>query len=201
MRYGMVIDLRRCVGCTTCMIACKVEHFTPPGVFLNKVIKGETGVYPQARMIFFPVQCMHCADAPCVRACPVGATQQRSDGIVWVDQEMCIGCRYCMQACPYGMRSFLTGKAEYYPHQDSTPYELVGTDKNIAGTVTKCDFCLSRLGQEKEPACVTACPAQARIFGDLDDPWSEVARLIRSRGAFQLYAELGTHPSIYYLPE
>lgn len=201
MLYGMVIDLKRCVGCTACMIACRAENFTPAGIFLTKVLKGEKGVYPAARMTFLPLQCMHCKNPPCVRVCPVGATQQREDGIVVIDQQRCIGCRYCMQACPYGMRSFLATKAEYYPGCNFTPYEVVGGEKYAVGTVAKCNLCLHRLERGLEPACVAVCPAQARRVGDLADPKSEINRLIAERGAFQLYPHFGTDPSIYYLPE
>src|SRR5512140_1114459 len=106
-RYGMVIDLGRCVGCGACAMACKAENFTPPGVWWTKVILGESGKFPAARRTMFPSICMHCDNAPCVQVCPTGASYKRSDGIVAVNYDQCMGCRYCEAACPYGARTFL----------------------------------------------------------------------------------------------
>lgn len=205
-RYGMVIDLRKCVGCRSCQVACKVENFVPPGVFFSRVLLQERGKYPYARLEFIPVQCNHCANAACVKVCPTGATSQRAeDGIVTVDATKCIGCRYCMMACPYRQRFYLAynpPKKTYFP-AGPTPYELMGRKlrKYSPGTVVKCDFCVAagRLDKGLEPACVATCTAKARTFGDLNDPESEVSRLITTKGGFQLLAEKGTDPSIYYI--
>jgi Fe-S-cluster-containing dehydrogenase component len=201
MRYAMVIDLNRCIGCHACTAACKVKNGTPPGIFYTKVLQSEVGQYPNVRLSFQPVLCMHCSDPACADVCPTGATEKLPNGIVTVDAEKCIGCRYCMVACPYNARSFNFGQGEeLYPGKGVTPYEEARFAEHIGGTVGKCDFCQDRLEMGKEPACVQACVSGARIFGDLDDPNSEVSRLIASRGGYQLHPELGTDPSVYYLP-
>lgn len=198
VRLGMVIDLKRCIGCHTCTIACKEENATQPEVFWTRVLEREEGKYPNARRVFFPVLCNHCQNPPCLKVCPSGATSQRKDGIVLVDYDKCIGCRACMTACPYQARFFLRDSRTYYPGV-ITPFEAVGYAKYSKGTITKCTFCTHRVDQGLEPACVQACITKARIFGDLDDPDSEVQRVMRDRHSFQLRDELGTEPSVYYL--
>ncbi len=200
MRYGMVIELGKCVGCHTCTVACKVEHFTPPGVYWNFVIDQEVGEYPSVRRIFLPTLCNHCKEPACCDACPTGATYKREDGIVAMNYDVCIGCRTCMMACPYQARYFWGRPKDtmYFPGV-AHPYEQSGLEEYQRGTVQKCDFCLKRLESGLEPACVKACPGKARTFGDLDDPQSEVTKLIRARGGRQLNAELGTEPSVYYI--
>jgi molybdopterin-containing oxidoreductase family iron-sulfur binding subunit len=198
-RYGMVIDLKRCVGCYGCAVACKAEHGTRPGIMWARVLKAESGTYPAVRRLSLPVLCMHCREPACLPVCPTGATVKRADGIVTIDARLCIGCRYCMQACPYGARFLSDGVHAYFDGQ-MTPYEEATAGMHPAGVVEKCDFCLERLEQGLEPACVANCMTRARIFGDLDDPESPVSRLVRGRGGFQLNPELGTDPSVYYLP-
>jgi Fe-S-cluster-containing dehydrogenase component len=201
MRYGMVIDLQKCVGCNACSIACRQEHGTPSGILWSRVLIKETGKLPTTRFEFQPLLCMHCDNPPCETVCPTGATQKLENGIVVVDQDKCIGCRYCMTACPYSARYFnYTQPNSYFPGQDQTAYEAAKFSEHTAGTVEKCNFCVDRVEAGLDPACVMACPAKARYFGDLDDPNSEVSRLIATGNGYQLEPGLGTNPSVYYLP-
>ncbi|MBI2873644.1 MAG: 4Fe-4S dicluster domain-containing protein [Firmicutes bacterium] len=198
----MVLDLERCVGCNGCTMACKAEHGTPKGVFFAKVLEKTTGKYPNVKKQFIPVLCNHCEDAPCERACPTGATHIRPDGIVLVDDDKCIGCRACYVACPYVNRAYLPKgilKEGYYGNGYLTPYEQVKYKEFTEGTVVKCTFCAHRVDQGLDPACVITCPTEARTFGDLDDPRSEVSALIRERSGFQLLPEANTKPCVYYL--
>ncbi len=197
-RKGMVVDLNSCIGCQACTVACKAENASPPGIFWTRVLEREVGKYPSARQIFLPVLCNHCQDAPCKKACPTGATSQREDGIVLVDYDKSIGCRACMAACPYQVRYCWDERKTYYPGV-LTPFEEVGYEKFRLGAVQKCTLCVHRIDVGLPPACVETCPTVARVFGDLDDPQSEVSRLIGERKGFQLRAELGTNPSVYYL--
>lgn len=198
-RLGMVIDLKRCIGCNACTIACKAENATPPGVFWSRVLEREVGKFPSAKRIFLPILCNHCKSPPCKEVCPTGATYQDENGIVLIDYDKCIGCRACMAACPYEVRYFWDDRRTYYPGY-ITPFEAVGYAKFQVGVVQKCTFCQHRLEQGLEPACVVTCPTNCRFIGDLEDPDSKVSRLIAERQGSQLLAELGTDPSVYYLP-
>ncbi|CAI09328.1 sulfate reduction electron transfer complex DsrMKJOP subunit DsrO [Aromatoleum aromaticum] len=199
MRWGMVIDLKRCIACYGCQLACKAENGTPPGVFFARLLKHEEGQFPTVRQLFLPVLCNHCEDPPCVEVCPTGASFKCDDGIVDIDPDKCVGCRTCMMACPYGNRYFNDKPQHYFP-QGSTPFEEKRTARHQTDVVMKCNFCRDRVKAGKQPACVANCPTVARYFGDLDDPNSEVSRLIKDRGGFPLHPELGTGPSVYYLP-
>jgi len=196
------------------MVACKQEHFLPPDIFWNRVVISETGIYPAVRKEIYPVLCNHCKEAPCVNVCPSGATTRRNDGIVMVVDDQCVGCRYCVIACPYQNRTFYSnGKKEYYPGQGFTELENIGKELYSLqpGTVLKCNFCVERIDggidkglipgidREATPACVIACPAKARYFGDLDDPDSEVTLLIKEKKGFPLHPEYGTEPTVYYV--
>lgn len=199
-RWGMVIDLKRCIGCESCMIACKAENGTPPGIFWAKVLEREEGDYPAVRRTFLPVRCNHCLNPPCLQACPTGATYRRSqDNLVLIDQGKCIGCQACVIACPYDARAIWEGGNGYYGSQGLTPFEEVKYQRHRVGTVQKCDFCSDRVDSGLLPACVVTCPAGSLNFGDLDDPNSNVSSLRRQRSNLQLRADLGTDPSIFYL--
>ena len=175
--YGFAIDLRKCIGCHACTIACKAEHQIPIGVNRCWVKTVEKGSFPDTRRFFFPVLCNQCDEAPCVRICPTNALFKRRDGIVDLNGASCIGCRACMEACPY---------------------DQLFIDPNTH-TAEKCNFCANRVENKLQPACVSVCPTECRIFGDLDDPASEVAQIVQ-REAFMLRKpEKGTQPKIFYL--
>jgi molybdopterin-containing oxidoreductase family iron-sulfur binding subunit len=197
----MVIDMRKCVGCNACTAACKQANATPPGVFWSKVLNYETAAdYPQARLRYLPMLCMHCQAAPCLEVCPTGATYRAEGGLVLVDDNKCIGCRYCIMACPYEARSYnTTSVREYYSGQGLTEFEQVGYHQHPKFAIEKCTFCAPRLKEGKLPACVATCPSGARIFGDLDDPGSQVSRLVASGLARPRLEEQGTKPSVFYI--
>ncbi|MHB0978836.1 MAG: 4Fe-4S dicluster domain-containing protein [Thermoleophilia bacterium] len=200
MRWGMVIDLSICTGCGACAVACKRENATPPGVFWSRVHIYETGTYPDARLRSLPTLCMQCDEPPCEKACPTGATWVRTGGIVLVNNDQCIGCGYCTWACPYESRSLNYGEPQpYHPAYGFTPFEQRGYISHGKGVVEKCTFCAPRIDRGEQPACVQTCPARARVFGDLDDPESDVSRLIVERDAVRRMEELGTRPKVFYL--
>lgn len=197
-RKGMVIDLRTCIGCQACTIACKAENATPPGIFWTRVLEQEVGKYPSSRRVFLPVLCNHCNNPACRDVCPTGATYRREDGLVLIDYDKCIGCQACIVACPYQVRDLWDDKRSYFPGV-RTPFEEVGYQKFRVGAVQKCTLCAHRIDQGLEPACVATCPTSSRVFGDLDDPYSDVARLIGTGKTFRLRPEIGLDPSIFYL--
>jgi dimethyl sulfoxide reductase iron-sulfur subunit len=200
MRYGMVINLKRCIGCDACTIACKQANGTPPGIFWGHVEHKEVGKFPTARVEYTPLLCMHCQNAPCVTVCPTKASVKEPNGIVHVLAEKCIGCKLCMTACPYGARWFTEQTPQgYFPAKGPTAKEKVDFARFQAGKVTKCDFCMDKVQAGQQPICAQTCPATARIFGDLDDPQSEVSKLLRTKQAKQLKPEAGTNPSVYYV--
>ena len=203
-RLGMVVDTRACIGCHSCAVACKVENDLPEGLWWNRVVTvgGDemdtpSGSYPDLSMWFLTIACQHCEEPPCVPVCPTGATYKReSDGLVLVDYDKCIGCGACLQACPYdGVRNRNEPALNY--HSDFAMGG--GSAPQQPGTVTKCTFCAHRVANGEQPACIDSCPARARFFGDLNDPETEVAQLVRTRESFQLRPEAGTNPSVYFL--
>ncbi|UCF57567.1 MAG: 4Fe-4S dicluster domain-containing protein [Deltaproteobacteria bacterium] len=198
VRYGMVIDLNRCIGCHTCSLACKVENFTEPGIFWSFVEDEEIGTYPSVNRRFIPRLCMHCKNAACVEVCPTGASYKREDGIVLVDPDLCVGCQSCVVACPYGARYFKKENTGYFA-LGFTPYEALGFSKHRPGVAEGCTFCHHRLERDEEPACVRACPVEARILGDINDPTSRVSELIGSGRIFQFHKDLDCEPSVFYL--
>jgi len=202
-RLGMVIDLKRCIGCNACTLACKQENGMPEGVHYARVITREAGTYPKTRRTFLPVLCNHCDDAPCAHACPSGATWIRNDGLVVVEREKCIGCRACAVACPYMNRHFMEkGLLEHgYSADGLSPYEAIKFAEFEEGTMTKCTLCAHRVDQGLEPACVVTCPTDARIFGDLEPEDGKLQELIRERKGWTLLPECCTKPSVFYLDD
>ncbi|MBI2890305.1 MAG: 4Fe-4S dicluster domain-containing protein [Nitrospirae bacterium] len=176
-RYAMVIDLRRCIGCQSCTVACKEENNVPPGVYRTWVKVVEKGKYPHVSRSFVPILCNNCVKPICLLNCPVQATYQREDGIVMIDQHRCIGCKYCIASCPYGVR-YVNPLKKY---------------------VQKCTFCHHRVDNGLVPACVETCIGRARIFGDMNDPSSEVSQILATEPVSVLKPEMGTEPRVFYV--
>lgn len=197
-RYGMIIDLKRCIGCHACTIACKAEQNVPNSVFWSTVLEKEIGSFPKVTRLFLPVLCNHCRNPWCVNVCPTGATYSRKDGIVMMDYQKCIGCRACAEACPYRARTFIRDNRILY--DDGKTEFIKPVDRPIEkGVSSKCNFCFHRVDQGKVPACVEVCPTECRIFGDLENRESKVFELLHTSRSFQLLPEKGTDPSVYYL--
>lgn len=205
MQYGMTVDTQRCIGCHTCAVACKVENNLSRNTWWNRVLTvgGEErdtpdGLFPNCSMSFATLACQHCENPACVKVCPVGATYKNEEnGVVIQDYDKCIGCRYCMAACPYnGVRNFSWEEPSYVLDHQVGGEGVAPIKKN---TVNKCTMCAHRLARGLEPACIANCPARAREFGDFDDPESKVSKLVRERSYTKLLDEYGTNPSIYFL--
>ena len=178
VQYAMVIDTRRCIGCHACTVACKSENDVPLGYNRSWVEYTEKGDFPNVDRSFLPRLCNHCSEPACVDVCPTGATYKREeDGIVVVDPDICIGCKYCIHACPYDARYL----------------------NPVTGSVDKCDFCLHRVSQGLVPSCVNTCQGRARIFGDINDPESEVSKLLAQNSYTVLLKDMGTHPNVFYI--
>lgn len=195
-RYGMVMDMRACVGCQACMVACSTENHTPywDGKFRTVVEDKAEGEYPNVRRTFLPRLCMHCDNTPCLTACPTGATYKTENGIIKVDYNRCIGCYACIVACPYDAR--YAYEKEDVEHAEA----LYGEDaSHPVPHIDKCTFCEHRVLEGRQPACVATCPTGARIFGDLDDPESEVHHFAASGIAKQLSLQLGTSPKVFFI--
>jgi Fe-S-cluster-containing dehydrogenase component len=176
-RYGMVIDTRRCIGCMDCVVACKTENEVPEGLNRDWIACDTRGTFPALHMEIRSERCNHCDNPPCVTCCPTGASHVEEPGrIVLVTPGMCIGCKACLSACPYDARFV-----------------------NPAGYADKCTFCIHRVKEGLDPACVAVCPARCMYFGDLDDPNGIAARLVDSRKSHALLPAAGTEPRVYYL--
>jgi molybdopterin-containing oxidoreductase family iron-sulfur binding subunit len=220
-RWVMVIDLRKCVGCHACTIACVAENKLPPGVVYRPVLEQEIGRFPNVTRTFLPKPCMQCENPPCVPVCPVTATYTNEEGVVVVDYDQCIGCRACVTACPYASRTFdfghvyigdtpeangfLLGQEGAGQMEQSTtfeygrPYARTNLHHSPVGNVRKCHFCLHRVKEGMLPACTLTCIGRATLFGDANDPDSLVAEMIASPNVMRLKEELGTEPRVYYL--
>jgi len=219
-RWGMVIDLDRCTACQACVVSCQVENNVPPptseqarhgrAVSWLRLVPFEDEAHTELHLV--PLPCLHCDHPPCTKVCPVKATQVGEDGLVAQVYPRCIGCRYCTTACPYTVRQFNWERPEW----PEPMAEGLSPDVSVRsrGVVEKCSFCHHRLQRARDearaegrplrqgdyvPACVETCPADAMVFGDLDDPRSQVAGQAQSPRAFRLLEDLGTEPKVVYL--
>ena len=207
-QWAMVIDQSKCIGCGYCTLACQAHNDINPAIQWNRV--NEVGMIA-GKHVYLPRPCLHCEKAPCVEVCPVQATYAREDGIVMMDYDRCIGCRYCEVACPYQARSFnwrtFDGVNPVVPEWGQPEIE-----RRPRGVVEKCSFCYQRIDRglalgltpgvdaDATPACVVICPVGARVFGDLNDPQSIVSQWLGNNSSYRLREELGTGPRVYYLP-
>ena len=226
-KLAMVIDLQRCTACGSCIIACKNENNVQADVFWASRISQTTGRFPNVRYEFIPTLCNHCEKAPCVRGCPTGAMHKIAGNITMHDPAKCIGCRYCILNCPYGVIHFNDAKTHKFWRDNKPliagvtpsavevtqqvggtviPYynperELSrkGTGLRYKGVVEKCTLCEPRVTKGELPYCVEACPANARIFGDLNDPNSEVRYILGKFRAWRLKEDQGTEPKVFYV--
>ncbi|MFQ5907703.1 MAG: 4Fe-4S dicluster domain-containing protein [Thermoplasmata archaeon] len=207
-QWVMVIDLARCDGCGECTKGCSREHFVPKGQEWITVFKVQDELGAE---YFLPRPCMHCENPPCVKVCPVGATFRRDDGVILIDHERCIGCRYCMAACPYNARVFNWAEPAHTAEELSHPYSIEEPWPHRVGTVDKCDFCAHSAKHGILPACARWCTAEmgdgAIYYGDMrEDAVSNgvetlpLAKTLRERGGFRFKEELGTRPRVWYLP-
>lgn len=222
-RWAMVRDLDKCTACQACIVACRVENSVPfagpeqtsmgRAIFWNEMLSHVEGDFPNVHLHMVPRPCMHCENAPCVKVCPVGATWRNSEGVIEINSDICIGCRYCIVACPYGARSFNWFEPEFI----ETHKNYLNPDVPVRprGVVEKCTYCNHRIRAAQAdghpigsdylngvvPACAQTCPASAIFFGDLDDPNNMVSRMASSHRAFKLLDELGTEPKTIYLRE
>lgn len=217
-----VIDMERCMGCRACVAACHVENYLTPGSPWNVMVEYEVGQYPYGRTVFATMNCMHCEDPPCQRVCDaigVHAITKNELGVVLVDYDKCIGCKYCAAVCPYGVPQYNDEVKTLYPDGQRTPYENMPeqdrhpTHRKRANVVEKCTFCWHKLEQAVAdgktddigkdpvytPSCDLVCPVNARLFGDLDDANSEVSKYIGEKQAAQLKKEYGARPQVYYV--
>ncbi|MCL4491035.1 MAG: 4Fe-4S dicluster domain-containing protein [Nitrospirae bacterium] len=216
VKFGYGLDLSRCIGCRRCVYACVDENnqSRTPQVHWITVLrfkKGEKWIdlensekyyspkqVPEKDFFYMPVQCQQCENPPCVKACPTQATWKEPDGIVVIDYNWCIGCRYCMAACPYGARRFNWAKPNIPADEINPETHYLGNRPRYKGVVEKCTFCIQRTRAGKYPACVEVCPVGARKFGNLLDPKSEIRYLIENKRVFRLKEDMNTNPKFYY---
>jgi molybdopterin-containing oxidoreductase family iron-sulfur binding subunit len=193
----MVIDLKKCIGCMSCVAVCKAEHNTPPDLFQSVVLEKEIGVFPNSNRVFIPALCNHCDRPTCVDVCPTGSTHRREDGIVMIDYTTCIGCGACIEHCPYRARVRVTDHRTLYP--DGTEFRRPVHQTIRDRVAIKCDFCYHRVDRGEIPACCDVCPTEARYFGDLEDEGSKVKELIDRYDGWVMLPEKKTVPCVYYI--
>jgi molybdopterin-containing oxidoreductase family iron-sulfur binding subunit len=202
-KLAMLIDLTRCIGCDACTVACKQENGTPADVFFARVLNIEAGKYPDTKRVYLPMLCYHCENPACLKACPNKAIFKRADGVVLIDQDRCRGTGACVSACPYG-NIILRSEDHWYLKNEAYEEDFVKPRLN-PGVARKCTYCVHRVDEGLDPACVVACPTKARIFGDLEDENSPISTYIAEqveetgRSPFPLLPEAGTRPSGMYL--
>ena len=202
-KLAIGIDLHRYIGCNTCALACKMQNNVPDGMLWNRVLTegcerfdSAEGTYPNLSRTYLPLACQHCENPACERVCPTGATYKDDKGRVEIDYDKCIGCRMCMAACPYNARTFNWNDPV---RATGASYGDARVPERARGVMEKCTLCKERTDEGDEPMCVRCCPADARIFGDLDDPDSAVSRLRRDQGAEVLLEDKGTRPQVFYV--
>lgn len=203
-RYGMAIDTKRCTACNTCIVGCKMENNLPQNMWWNFMVNeggdnpdSPAGTYPNLTMVSYTRACQHCSKPACVDVCPTGASHiDEETGVVLLDADKCIGCGVCKEACPYDIRTLQEDEPVYYA---DFAFGAADAPAHVAGTMEKCTFCHHRITKGDVPFCVEVCPGRARIFGDLDDPDSDVSKAVASRTAEQLLPEAGTEPNVYLL--
>jgi molybdopterin-containing oxidoreductase family iron-sulfur binding subunit len=216
VKFGYGLDLSRCIGCRKCVYACTEENNqsrTPQihWITVLRFAKGEKWLdlensekyynpkeVPEEGFFYLPVQCQQCENPPCVKVCPTKATWKEPDGIVVIDYNWCIGCRYCMAACPYGARRFNWARPGIKAEEINPDTHYLGNRPRYKGVVEKCTFCVQRTRAGKYPACVEVCPVGARKFGNLLDPESEIRYLIKNKRVFRLKEDLNTEPKFFY---
>ncbi|WP_321282563.1 4Fe-4S dicluster domain-containing protein [Marinifilum fragile] len=204
-KFVMVVDLAKCKNARECVKACEAHHNLPPDRPFIKVLKIQDN--PHSSPYWMPKKCFQCDNPPCVKVCPVGATFKRSDGIVLIDNQLCIGCRFCMAACPYSARVFNWGKPKPIGNSKHAHYSPETSTPSQVGTVEKCDFCPDHLREGKLPPCITACPNGVLYFGDANEDavtngvdTVRLSKLLKDKAGYRYLEELGTEPNVYYLP-
>lgn len=218
VKFAYGLDISRCIGCRKCVYACVEENNQSRDPEIHwirvlefereKIVRGinledgnpyyDSEQVPQPGKVYIPIACQQCENSPCTNVCPTGATWQEPDGIVVIDYDWCIGCRYCMAACPYGARHFNWGDPSIPSEKINPDMHLLGNRPRSRGVVEKCSFCIQRTRKGRYPACHEACPVGARKFGDLNDPNSEIRYMLEHERTFVLKSELGTNPKFFY---
>lgn len=205
MRFGMAIDVSRCIGCHTCAVACKMSNNLPDDVWWNDIHTDggsyqdtAVGAYPNdLHRKYYPVNCQHCENPACVEVCPTGASFKReTDGIVAIDAETCIGCATCVSACPYGVRTIFGDELKY---SVDFPVGDIDAPVHVPATASKCTGCVNRTSRGLPPACMELCPARARHWGDLDDPESDISKYLEGKTTERLLEDSGTSPNVFYV--